>query len=142
MARDIEAPHFSAIHFPESFKQRGRNIMSLKCANCDSLFFKTLETRVLESPVAVLYKKRCKRCKYKYLLKKELLSGHTSLIALSEWQAGRKVSRAACKPVERGRVFVSEYTGRISRAAETTLPYLQRIRKAGEMDHDRTKIIG
>jgi hypothetical protein len=116
--------------------------MSLQCANCRSLFFKTLETRILEESAALLYKKRCKRCKFKYLFKKDLSCGTVSEISLSEWQEGLTVHLAGRRIADRARIFVSEYTGRISHAAEDQLAYLQKIRQAEGVCHERQKNTG
>lgn len=116
--------------------------MSLRCENCRSLFFKTLETRVLENQALLLYKKRCKRCKYKYLLKKELPSGQISAVTLAEWQAGRKVNMAGSKIADRARIFVSEYTSRVSHSADDQLSYLRKVKHAEGVCHEWQKANG
>jgi hypothetical protein len=107
--------------------------MPFRCENCQSLFFKTLETRVLAENASILYKKRCKRCKFKYLIRKDVVAGRLQPASYEEWTLGSKIKNQSTyskKVSERGRIFVSEYTERISRPAEEPLPYLQKIRQA------------
>jgi hypothetical protein len=106
--------------------------MSYRCENCQSLFFKTLETRFLAENEAILYKKRCKRCKYKYLIRKNIGAGQMQTASYEEWLLGRKITLPAAKISERAKIFVSEYTGRISQGADVPLTYLQTVRNAEE----------
>lgn len=111
--------------------------MSYRCENCQSLFFKTLETRFLAENEAILYKKRCKRCKYKYLVRKDISTSQVHTASYSEWTQGRKIATSTTKVSERAKIFVSEYTGRMSQAADRSIHYLQAIRKTEEQgDHD------
>lgn len=119
--------------------------MPYRCENCQSLFFKTLETRVLAENASILYKKRCKRCKFKYLVRKDMVVGRLQPASYEEWTLGSKVknqSRQSAKVSERGRVFVSEYTVRISKAAEDPLPYLQKIQHAQTLCQPGSDITG
>jgi transcriptional regulator NrdR family protein len=109
--------------------------MSYRCEHCQSLFFKTLETRLLVENEAILYKKRCKRCKYKYFIRKTIGQNQMQSATYEEWTQGRKVVLPFKRVSERSRIFVSEYTGRISQAAETPLEYLNRVRNAEEGRH-------
>ena len=65
--------------------------MSYQCEHCQSLFFKTLVTRISAEHSAIFYKKRCKRCKFKYLLRKTIPNGQMTLATQKEWLAGVKV---------------------------------------------------
>lgn len=104
--------------------------MTLQCENCQSMFFKTLETRILPQSMSILYKRRCKRCKCKYIFRQETPDAPMRLAVLTDWEAGLKVSLPnAC---DRPRIFISEYSQRISGDAERSLPYLRKIRKAQE----------
>lgn len=131
--------------------------MSYHCENCHSLFFKTLETRLCAENSAILYKKRCKRCKFKYLVRKPIPNGQVigvspvngspadisptnippknvlpEKVSQAEWRLARKINvlpgNAAVS--ERARILVGEYTQRISNPAEVMSPYLQKIRWA------------
>ncbi len=102
--------------------------MSYRCEHCASLFFKTLETRYSQESHSVLYKKRCKRCKFKCLVRKDIDSGASQAATREEWHAAQKVSLPAHgKPCERGRVFISEYALQVSRSAEAGGRYLNRL---------------
>jgi hypothetical protein len=123
--------------------------MSYRCKNCQSLFFKTLETRVLAENASILYKKRCKRCKFKYLVRKDIVAGQVQPATYQEWALAQKVASQPTRTSERGRVFVSEYTGRVSCPAEEQLPYLHKLRRAqrqplpenkGASEHGRPKV--
>lgn len=109
--------------------------MSHRCAHCQSMFFKTLETRLLGG--IILYKKRCKRCKFKYLLKKEAEGTQLLPANRDEWLSGQKVTLGDGKTSERAKVFISEYSGRISRAAEDHTAYLKRLRHAEGIHHEQ-----
>lgn len=104
--------------------------MPHQCGNCQSLFFKTLETRLSANGSALLYKKRCKRCKFKYALGRQIPHGALQPTSWEEWRCGRKVGGIATTPSERGRVFVSDYSEKVSRAADRTLGYLRKIQRA------------
>lgn len=101
--------------------------MSYRCDNCQSLFFKTLETRLCGEGEAILYKKRCKRCKYKYLIRKAVPGGQVHAASLIEWAGGTKIHTRPETISERGRTFIGEYSRRASRPADETLPYLSRL---------------
>lgn len=105
--------------------------MSYQCDNCQSLFFKTLETRVSGENSAILYKKRCKRCKYKYLVRKTIPSGQVALATYQEWLGGVKVNLPKAAGIsERPKIMVGEYTQRVSKPADQLIPYLSRISRA------------
>jgi hypothetical protein len=106
--------------------------MPYQCGNCQSLFLKTLEVRVHVAGNALLYKKRCKRCKFKCLLQKTSLQGPLQPTTPDDWQRGRKVRETAC--VGHARMMVGEYTARISRAKEPPLDYLNRIAQVQRQD--------
>jgi hypothetical protein len=107
--------------------------MPHQCGNCRSLFFKTLETRIPPDGGAILYKKRCKRCKFKTLIRKELATGTVQDITHEAWLSAVKVSLPGSRLVERGRVHISEYSSRISRAAESHAGYLKKIEQAQDI---------
>jgi hypothetical protein len=109
--------------------------MTFECAHCRGLYFKTLETRILSESEAILYKKRCKRCKYKVMLRKDGLTGATRAIGREEWLRGRKVTLAGGRIAERTRIFIGEYSSRVSRAVDTQLPYLRKIAQAENSTH-------
>lgn len=108
--------------------------MSYQCENCESLFFKTLETRICSENSAILYKKRCKRCKYKVLVRKAVPSGQVWPATHQEWLSARKVETplqaGSAKISERPKILVGEYTQKVSKPAGETGGYLQRIRLA------------
>jgi DNA-directed RNA polymerase subunit RPC12/RpoP len=105
--------------------------MSYQCDNCQSLFFKTLETRVSGENLAILYKKRCKRCKYKYLVRKTIPHGQIALATHQEWLGAVKVNLPPAAGIcERPKIMVGEYTQRISKPADEMMPYLRQIRRA------------
>lgn len=106
--------------------------MAYQCGNCQSLFLKTLEIRIHTAGNALLYKKRCKRCKHKQVLKRDSLQGALKPATLKDWQSGRKASSVAT--VSQPCLMVSEYTARISRAKEPPLDYLNRIKQALQQD--------
>ncbi len=99
--------------------------MPARCDNCASLFFKTLETRVDPMDGALLSKKRCKRCKFKYLFALDPQSGTVQRVELSRWRAAEPLVNDG-----RARVFASEYTMRVSRGASEMGPYLERVARA------------
>jgi len=102
--------------------------MSYRCEHCASLFFKTLETRYSQENQSVLYKKRCKRCKFKCLVRKDIASGASQAATREEWRLAQKVSLPISgKTYERGRVFISEYALQVSRSAEAGGRYLNRL---------------
>lgn len=105
--------------------------MPLRCDNCDSIFFKTLETRVGLLDDSLMSKKRCKRCKFKYLFSRNVHTGLTERIDYARWQQGERIAQDG-----RARVFCSEYSQRISRHGEATARYLDRIRHAEGRRHD------
>lgn len=116
--------------------------MSYRCDNCASLFFKTLETRYIGESQSILYKKRCKRCKYKCLVRKDITSGSSQTASHAEWATGKTVTlSSAGKPCERGRVFISEYALQVSRSAEESARYLKRLNHAANQGspHDPTQ---
>ncbi len=106
-----------------------------RCLNCDSRFFKTLETRILSTPntsssseastITFMMKKRCKRCKYKYFYRKDLPENITKAISYDLWAQGTRVASTTLST--RGHVFASDYSKKISREAEKTIPYLSRL---------------
>ncbi len=110
--------------------------MPLQCDNCESLFFKTLETRVLSQESVLLYKKRCKRCKQKALFKQQLPDGCLLPATMEQWLAGTKVELPNGKMLRRAQLFVSEYTRRISRPAEDHRAYLCKVRQAERIAHE------
>ncbi len=105
-----------------------------RCLNCDGRFFKTLETRILPSEnensetVILMMKKRCKRCKHKYLYKKTLPQNNTAPISYELWEQGTKI--AASYISSRGQVHASDYSKKISRHAEDVIPYLNALSRA------------
>ena len=112
--------------------------MTFQCENCQSLFFKTLETRVSPEHMSILYKKRCKRCKYKYVVRKPIAGGVLVPASRMEWLEGVKVNLPVSeKHAERPKIMVGEYTRRISNPADETMPYYRKISRAeqGEL-HD------
>ena len=101
-----------------------------RCGNCDSLFFKTLEVRLAKveagAPVVMLYKKRCKRCKFKYLFRKPVTGGAMTLATHAEWLQGQKLPEGA---ETRVRILASEYSQRVGRSAEKGGMYLEELRR-------------
>jgi hypothetical protein len=112
--------------------------MSYQCDNCESLFFKILETRLCSENSAILYKKRCKRCKYKYLVRKTVPSGQVLQATHDEWLTARKietpVKNGRSRISERPKILVGEYTQKISNPAGETSGYLHRIQRAERLD--------
>ncbi len=99
-----------------------------RCHNCHSVFFKTLDVRILKNktqksaPPDLLYKKRCKRCKFKYFFLKSLPSGRTEPATFELWSQGEPIKESVSV---RPKILVSEYTQRVSQPADTLIPYLQ-----------------
>jgi len=109
--------------------------MSYQCENCQSLFFKTLETRLCAENSAILYKKRCKRCKYKYLVRKPVPAGQIAQATREEWLQASKIdthatSNGQSRIYERPKILVGEYTQKISSPAEAMRDYLRKIWRA------------
>lgn len=104
--------------------------MSFRCENCYGFFFKILETRVSVANQFVFYKKRCKRCKFKYVVRKHATVQGVQVATHQEWTEARKVLSGKASVADRGKVFVSEYTSRISQAPEKTQVYLLQIQAA------------
>jgi hypothetical protein len=113
----------------------------MHCLNCHSIFFKTLEVRVLPfeiqallgedaSQVTLLYKKRCKRCKHKYYYRKDFPGEATQPVAYSLWMSGRKINLPGARPDARPQLIASEYSKRVGHAAEDNLAYMRRLEKA------------
>lgn len=107
--------------------------MAYQCGNCHSLFLKTLEIRIHAAGNALLYKKRCKRCKHKQVLKRDSLQGGLKPATIKDWQNGRK-AESPTAAVSQPCLMVSEYTARISRAKEPPLDYLNHIMQARQQD--------
>lgn len=99
--------------------------MPYQCAHCQSLFFKTLEIRIHSTQKALLYKKRCKRCKFKCLVQRNSLHGSLTPTTLADWQKAHKVQTQ--QGPSTSKILVSEYTTRISRSKEPPLDYLNRL---------------
>lgn len=95
--------------------------MMLCCPNCGSRFFKTLELRfeIFKKQVqALLYKKRCKRCKEKYLI--ELTADNKKakyeFATPERWQSAQRVHQNSSHTVAHANPYlcVSTYTRLIS----------------------------
>ena len=104
--------------------------MPYECPTCQSMFFKTLETRLNANKTAVLYKKRCKRCKHKWLLIKTALHAPLQATTAAEWQAGHSVKPMLSGACLHGRMTVGEFTRRTGQPADAVLPYLERLASA------------
>lgn len=105
--------------------------MSYQCENCQSLFFKTLETRISSENAAIYYKKRCKRCKYKYLVKKNIPQGPLRQASRLEWLKATKIQTSGAAGIsERAKILVGEYTQKISNPTDRMQAYLRRIHRA------------
>ena len=81
----------------------------------------------------MFYKKRCKRCKHKFLLKKPVTTMRLSLAGRHEWLMAVKVTMPASRPetvCERPKILAGEYTQRVSQAADEVGFYLAKIRRA------------
>ena len=102
--------------------------MPYQCTHCQSLFFKTLEIRIHSTQKALLYKKRCKRCKFKCLVQRNSLQGSLMPATLTDWQSAHRVQTR--QDPSTSSVLVSEYTARISRSKEPPLDYLSRLARA------------
>lgn len=100
--------------------------MAYHCTHCGSLFLKTLELRIRLDVKALLYKKRCKRCKFKHLLQRT--SPHAPLEAISHaiWQQAQVVPGTQVI-ASQAHTSASEYTQRVRQAAESALPYLKQL---------------
>jgi hypothetical protein len=118
---------------------RGR--MSYHCQNCQSLFFKTLETRIAEQGRALFYKKRCKRCKYKYLLRKELSLGTIKSISYEEWTTGSRIASHSSRVSERPKILSSEYSQRISKTNDKTIDYLNKLDAVKGYEHGSSQAL-
>ena len=105
--------------------------MSYQCENCQSLFFKTLETRICSENSAIYYKKRCKRCKYKYLVRKTIPNGSMNQVSRQEWLDATKIQSAGPAGISmRAKILVGEYTQKISNPTDKMQAYLRRIQLA------------
>lgn len=92
-----------------------------RCLDCESVYFKTLEIRALtgrKEPPALLYKKRCKRCKTKQFVKKNITTGAIELTTYEDFCRGDRIAGAYELNNDRFRMMVSQYTRRISRPAD------------------------
>lgn len=100
-----------------------------RCLNCNSLFFKTLETRCLPRHNTLLYKKRCKRCKFKYFFRQDFPDRQVRPVPFELWQQGRRVESAD----GRMRIIIGEYSRRISQPCEKAAHYLDRVARAQDI---------
>lgn len=99
--------------------------MPARCENCAGLFFKTLESRIDPLDGSLLNKKRCKRCKFKYLFITDAQSGTVCRTDVARWQTAVPLINDG-----RARIFASEYSRRVSREAPEAAPYLARVARA------------
>ncbi|MEB3245876.1 MAG: hypothetical protein VKJ06_07835 [Vampirovibrionales bacterium] len=118
------------------------------CPNCSGRYFKTLEIRYAPTepkehsppalPLMLLYKQRCKRCKFKWIFKKTPALGWQLGTWLLWPSATRVASRESplLKPRKskrdgpvflEHRAFVSEYTARLSHGKASNGRYLKKI---------------
>ena len=104
--------------------------MTAQCENCHGMFFKTLESRFIPGEACLLTKKRCKRCKFKFMFRKDGVTGAVSRIDLEQWQQASKVPTCV-----RGQIHISEYSRRIANRPEFTRGYLEQIRRAEGRGH-------
>jgi hypothetical protein len=92
----------------------------LCCPSCGSRFFKTLELRfeLLNRQIqALLYKKRCKRCKAKYLFEMTVVNGQAqyALAESGQWRRADRIQGCADPfAVNTQCSVVSDYTRFIS----------------------------
>ncbi len=111
------------------------------CTHCQSRFFKTLETRLLPEEytgagrLTVLMKKRCKRCKFKFLFRKDYPSGRTGQIPRELWLQGIRIPNGAVSVTDGNRLFAGDYSRKISRRAEESIDYIHRLRKLENRGH-------
>lgn len=111
------------------------------CTHCQSRFFKTLETRLLPEEstgagrLTLLLKKRCKRCKFKFLFRKDYPTGRTGLISRELWLQGIRIPNGAISISDGNRLFTGEYSRKISRRAEQNISYMHRLRKLERSGH-------
>ena len=108
----------------------------LRCSNCGSRFFKVLEYRLevkdtqeLSKPEgALLSKRRCKRCKFKSFFQKDFHSRKVRPVSIESWQNAVKLGRRYSHQIgTRQKVYVGEYTHKISRPAEIAAEYLNQL---------------
>lgn len=115
---------------------------SSHCTHCGSRFFKVLETRFIDeftgskptrslsdSHITMLYKKRCKRCKFKLIYEKKLPDGKTQPSSYERWQCGKSAETVAGLSGRTCRLFVGEYSQKVGRAADASISYLKHIRQ-------------
>ena len=100
-----------------------------ECPACGGRFFRVMETRmksqIVASEVTLYYRKKCKRCKLKSHFSQVFPGGETALVTLDEWLTAQPVGNGK---EGRMQIMVSEYTRRISRAADRNIPGQKRGR--------------
>lgn len=113
-----------------------------RCLECNSAFFKTLEIRVPldvdcsdASEKRVYYKKRCKRCKHKFFVEKNLNDKTTRYIAHHLWEEGIRVATGYELNNGGFQIMVGEYTRRMSRNPESFNRYMKK------MDREKKKTL-
>lgn len=115
-----------------------------RCLECNSAFFKTLEIRVPLETMSkkqtqrryqpapdkiVYYKKRCKRCKYKFFIEKNLSTRETKFIPFKRWEEAVRVATGYELNNGGFQIMVGEYTRRMSKNPESFNRYLKKIKR-------------
>ncbi len=134
----------------------------IRCPHCQSVFFKTLETRsplsieegqhlienasntkndtsnINETSVTMMYRKKCRRCKAEVYSQKTYPSKKSELITLNQWIDGTSPSSILADTGGAMRLYGSEYTHNIAKGADKTNRYLKHIQHLEQHDR-RTK---
>ncbi len=123
----------------------------IRCPHCQSVFFKTLETRsplsieegqhlinntdINETSVAMMYRKKCRRCKAEVYSQKNYPENTSQLITLDQWLDGNSPSSILGDAAGGAmRLYASEYTHKIAKGADKTNRYLKHITHLEQRD--------
>jgi hypothetical protein len=103
------------------------------CPCCHGRYFKTLEMRYVigsggsDKLPLILSKKRCKRCKLKTIFEKSA-QGVQVCSSMARWQQAKLFLEHRRGPVFlEHRIFISEYSAKISQDVSHTLGYLKHV---------------
>ncbi|MEB3206239.1 MAG: hypothetical protein VKK59_02675 [Vampirovibrionales bacterium] len=111
----------------------GSSSTQMHCPCCHGRYFKTLEMRYVigtggaDTLPVILSKKRCKRCKSKTIFEKSA-QGVQVCSFLAQWQQAKLFLEHRRGPVFlEHRIFVSQYSAKISQDVSHTLGYLKQV---------------
>ena len=129
----------------------------IRCTHCQSVFFKTLETRsplsieegqhlisninsdATEASVTMMYRKKCRRCKAEVYSQKTYPEKKSELITLDQWLNGNSPSSILGDAGGTMRLYASEYTHKVAKGADKTNRYLKHIKHLEQRDRHHPK---